>query len=276
MRVLLLLGAERERRGRADTPDGALTAALRSAGVAVNRSRAINPDLDGCDLVHILATPPSEHAVRQFIHARRWGRAVVLSPDGWDAAEGEVDAPERYERGLRDLLAHGAERIVALDGAQAAGMHGFVVTEVPRTDAAAFGAAVARAYAAAMQEFSAMVRRNGEGESGRWLPALSAEDYGKHLEDLVQLQLELIAYRDAEYEQLRRQGEATGGARGQQPLTGDYARLETWSRDLEARHEALQVDYERLQQWASGLEEQLRATRQGGARANIARLLRRR
>jgi hypothetical protein len=270
MRVLLLLGAERERRGGDGAPDRALTGALRSAGVAVERSRAINPDLDGCDLVHIVATPPSEHAVRQFIHARRWGKAVVLSPDGWEAIAEETAAPEHYERGLRDLLARGAEKVVVLDGSQVAGD---AVTEVPRDDAAEFGAVMARVYGAARQEFSAMVGGASESGGGRWVPALSAEDYGKHLEDLVQLQLELIAYRDAEYEQLRRQSEVTAGVNNQQ---GDYAQLEAWSRDLEAQHKALHADYERLQKWASGLEAQLRTAEQGGARANIARLLRRR
>jgi hypothetical protein len=85
--------------------------------------------------------------------------------------------------------------------------------------------------------------------------------------------LELIAYRDAEYEHLRRQLDQPTG---QQAPAGDYARLEEWSRDLAARHEALQADYERLQHWAGDLEAQLRAAGQGGARANIARLLRRR
>jgi hypothetical protein len=273
MRVLLLLG---EARGRDAAPDRALTAALRSARIAVDRSRAINPDLDGRDLVHIVAAPPSEHAVRQFVHARRWGRPIVLSPLGWKALDGEGDAPERYERGLRDLLARGAERVIALEGSEAAGLARYAVTAVPRADYAAFGAAMARVYAAAMQEYAAMVRRNGEGEGGRWLPGRSAEEYGRHLEDLVQLQLELIAYRDAEYEQLRRQGEAAVGASGQQPADGDYARLAAWSRDLEARHEALQADYARLQQWAGELEAQLRAAGKARTRANITRLLRRR
>ena len=150
---------------------------------------------------------------------------------------------------------------------------GYVATEVPRADDPAFGAAVARVYATARQEHKAMAQQRGEDEAGRWLPALSAEDYGKHLEDLAQLQLELIAYRDTEYEHLRRQPDQPTG---QQASTGDHARLEQWSRDLAARHEALQADYERLQHWAGDMEAQLRAAGQGGARANIARLLRRR
>lgn len=268
MRVLLLLDAERKQREGASPANEGLTAALRSAGVEVDRSRAVNPDLDGCDLVHIIAALPSEHAVRQFIHARRWGKAVVLSPDGWEAVEEAANAPERYERGLRDLLARGAERVVTLDGAARNGLHGYAVTEVPRVGDRAFGAAMARVYGAARQEFAAMVER--DGVKGRWIPALSAEDYGKHLEDLVQLQLELIAYRDAEFEQLRRESEASEGDQ-----QGDYVRLEAWSRDLEAQHVALQAEHERLRRWASGLEAQVRAAGEGGARANIARMLRR-
>ncbi|MFN8512987.1 MAG: hypothetical protein U0232_11900 [Thermomicrobiales bacterium] len=269
MRVLLLLGAERERPGRESAMEGVLAAALRSAGVEVGWSRAVNPVLDECDLVHIITVPPSEHAVRQFIHARRWGKAVVLSPAGWEATGEAAEAPERYERGLRDLLARGAERVVVLDGTAQTGLRGYAVTEVPHIEDPAFGAAMARVYGAARQEFSAMVERDGEG--GRWVPTLSAEDYGKHLEDLVQLQLELIAYRDAEYEHLRRESEASASDR-----QGDYARLEAWSRELEAQHAALQAEHERLQRWASELEAQVRAAGEGGARANIARLLRRR
>lgn len=269
MRVLLLLGAERRQREGASPADEELTAALQSAGVEVERSRAVNPDLDGCDLVQIIAVPPSEHAVRQFIHARRWGKAVVLSPEGWEAVGEAAEAPERYERGLRDLLARGAERVVVPDGTAQTGLRGYAVTEVPRVEDPAFGAALARVCEAARQEFAAMVERDGEG--GRWVPTLAAEDYGKHLEDLVQLQLELIAYRDAEYEQLRRESEASAGDQ-----QGDYARLEAWSRELEAQHLALQAEHERLQRWASDLEAQVRAAGEGGARANIARLLRRR
>jgi hypothetical protein len=276
MRVLLLLGEEWGPQGRGDAQDRALTAALRSAGVAVERSRAVNPDLDGCDLVHLLATPPSGHAARQFIHARRWGQAIVLSPIGWNISTDEaVEAtpPPRYEAGLRDLLARGAERIVLFDEDHPDRLGGYVATEVPRVADPAFGAAVARVYATARQEYRTMARRRGEDEAGRWLPALSSEDYGRHLEDLVQLQLELIAYRDAEYEHLRRQLDQPSG---QQLPADDYARLEEWSRDLAARHETLQADYERLQRWAGEMEAQLRAAGQGHARASIARLLRRR
>jgi hypothetical protein len=59
-------------------------------------------------------------------------------------------------------------------------------------------------------------------------------------------------------------------------LQAEYERLGEWSRDLAARHEALQADHERLQRWAGVLEAQLRAAAHGGARARIARLLRRR
>ena len=147
---------------------------MQSAGVEVERSRAVNPDLDGCDLVHVFAASPSEHALRQFIHARRWGKAVVLSPEGWEAVREAAEAPERYERGLRDLLARGAERVVVPDGTAQIGLRGYAVTEVPHIEDPAFGAAMARVYGAARQEFSAMVERDGEG--GRWVPTLSAEE----------------------------------------------------------------------------------------------------
>ncbi|MDP9371372.1 MAG: glycosyltransferase, partial [Chloroflexota bacterium] len=65
----------------------------------------------------------------------------------------------------------------------------------------------------------------------RWLPTLPPEDYIAYLEDLLRLDLEATAYRDAQHAELQR----------------EYARLQAWARGLEEEHR-------RLRAWATELE----------------------
>lgn len=227
-----------------------VAAALAGVGGAVAVSRAVNPDLDGCDLVHLIAAVPWEDAARRFFHARRWGRPVVVTVVGESGGEPLATPAGRYERGLRGLIARGAAAVAPAE---------------------AGGEALAGIYAMVAREGGAM----GESGAGQWVPDLSAEDYGKHLEDLVQLQLELIAFRDVEYEQVCRERDAARAAAGRAPDADEHARLVAWARDLAAQHAALQAEHARLQGWAGELEARARGGRRAGVGGVIGRLWRR-
>lgn len=273
----MLLGAARPADQGAFEP---LAAQLRDRatgeGIAVKSSREIVPDLTSYDLVHLLAAPPIDRAARQFFHARRWGCPVVVSvlPPFPVAAERADDPVLRYERGLWRFLVRGADRVVALTDGDSEPVD---AGELGREGVGArlaeplVGRMLREVYAATVQERTTM--SDAGVMVGQWLPGLPPEEYAKHLEDLCQLQLELIAYRDAEYEALRRQlaeaGEGDGA--GLRALKGEYERLGEWSRDVAARHEALQAEYERLRRWSGELEAQLRAARPGRLRRKIAR-----
>ena len=81
MQVLLLRTTNPDATSLADR----LTSALTHAGVTVATAHEVNPDLDGYDLVHLIATRPIEHALRHSIHVRRWGRPLVVTPVDWSS-----------------------------------------------------------------------------------------------------------------------------------------------------------------------------------------------
>lgn len=260
MRVLLLLGQAWPADQGALAPLAArLLAVVAGDGFTIDPSREIAPDLAGYDLVHLLPAPPVERAARQFLHARRWGCPVVVTAEprpGPPPDDERVTPPQRYDAALRHLLVRGANATVTGEAA---------------------GATIRETYRSIMQERARMAGDDSTTAAGQWLPGLPPEEYGRHLEDLCQLQLEVIAYRDAEYEQLHRQIAGSGdGGDGQRALQAEYERLGEWSRDLAARHEALQAEHARLQEWAGALETRLRAAQGGGLRGRVARLVRRR
>ena len=289
MRILLQLGAARPADQGALAPLAAsLLTTLQAEGVAVEYSRDIAPDLDAHDIVHLFAAPPIDRVVRQFLHARRWGKPLVVSappPPRPIRIERDGHPEHRYELALWRLVLDGGDAIVAL-------------TEVANTPLAehemkrpvirarlgdsAAGKALVGLYGAIVQEHTAMAGDDTTADSAQWLPGIAVEEYSKHLEDLCQLQLELIAFRDAEYDQLRHQLEVarqyggSEGSSGQRTLKTEYERLGSWSQDLAAQHAALQADYARMQHWSGELESQLQVAARGGRLARIVNVLRRR
>ncbi len=85
MRVLVQIRPDYERRAGGDTVQAGQTVAeLRPLGVEADLSGALAPDLTAYDLVHVFNTQAIDAPLRQAIHARNWGRPVVLSPIYWD------------------------------------------------------------------------------------------------------------------------------------------------------------------------------------------------
>jgi glycosyltransferase involved in cell wall biosynthesis len=133
MRVLLQIRPDHEGRSGGDSTQARETLTeLRACGVAADLSTALAPDLNGYDLVHVFNTQAIGVPLRQVVHARTWGRPVVLSPIYWDLApfrratrpasandDPLVRALERLERGRQAFVVGAAGLLLPNSQAEA-------------------------------------------------------------------------------------------------------------------------------------------------------------
>ena len=172
MRVLLQIRQDYATRPGGDATQAERTAEeLRALGVEADLSGNLMPDLTPYDLVHVFNTQVIEDPFRQTVHARRWGRPVVLSPIYWDIAP--------YRRHTRRAVATRWERDgwAALDGLELARQRlVFAAASLLLPNSQAEAAVIARQFAG----LTARVRVVPNGVDARYAGGDGARFCGRH------------------------------------------------------------------------------------------------